>query len=203
MPEQKQRKEQDDSKPTNLPLAFFACPNSDCADFNRFGADNLSIAEWMGKDKAIRRLYCKTCGRRFSEREGSLMQYTKLSQADVVRVIKCLGHGCSVEATADICEVDARTVQRLLEKAGNHAADFHRLQLENLHQPIEAVQMYELHGKTVKNKRNAEAVAVPKKLCKRFGKKKAEHGFIRLWPWKAGFFSNRLSGRVPSRQPCS
>lgn len=181
MPEQKQRKEYDGSKPTNLPLAFFACPNSDCADFNRFDADNLSIAEWMGKDKAIRRLYCKTCGTRFSEREGSLMQDTKLSQVDVVRIIKCLGHGCSVEATADICEVDTRTVQRLLEKSGKRAADFHRLQLENLDEPLEAVQMDELHGKTVKRKDKTEVVKVPKKLRKRIGKKRARHGFIRLW----------------------
>jgi len=75
------------------------------------------------------------------------MQYTKLSEADVVRIIKCLGHGCSVEATADICEVDTRTVQRLLERAGKRAADFHRLQLENLDKPLKAVQMDELHGK--------------------------------------------------------
>jgi len=26
------------------------------------------VAEGMGKDKAIRRLYCKTCGTRFSEK---------------------------------------------------------------------------------------------------------------------------------------
>jgi len=45
MPEQKQRKEQDGNKPVNLPLAFFACPNSDCSDFNHFDAGNLSIAE--------------------------------------------------------------------------------------------------------------------------------------------------------------
>jgi transposase-like protein len=194
MPEQKQRKKHDGSKPTNLPLAFFACPNSDCADFNRFDAGNLSIAEWMGKDKAIRRLYCKTCGTRFSERQGSLMQDTKLPQADVVRIIKCLGHGCSVEATADICEVDTRTVQRLLERAGKRAADFHRLQLEHLNEPLEAVQMDELHGKKVKRKDKTEVVKVPKKLCKRLStcgsprdslrraKKRARHGFIRLWP---------------------
>jgi len=186
MPEQKCHKNQDNSEPANLPLSFFACPNGDCADFNHFDADNLSIAEWMGKDKTIRRLYCKTCGTRFSEREGSLMQYTKLPQADVVRVIKCLGHGCSVEAAADICEVDARTVQRLLENAGKRAADFHRLQLEKLDQPLEAVQMDELHGKTVRGKHNTELVDVPKKLCKHLGtcgraKKRAKHGFIRLW----------------------
>jgi hypothetical protein len=187
MPEQKQHKERDSSKPANLPLAFFACPNSDCADFNHFDAGNLSIAEWMGKDKAIRRLYCKTCGTRFSERQGSLMQDTKLSQVDVVRIIKCLGHGCSVEATADICEVDTRTVQRLLEKSGKRAADFHRLQLENLDEPLEVVQMDELHGKTVKAKHNSKPVDLPRKLRKRLStcgraKKRARRGFIRLWP---------------------
>jgi transposase-like protein len=169
------------TKEASLPLSFFACPNSDCADFNRFNADNLSIAEWMGKDKAIRRLYCKTCGTCFSERQGSLMQDTKLSQAVVVRIIKCLGHGCSVEATADICEVDTRTVQRFLENSGKRAADFHRLQLENLNEPVKAVQMDELHGKTVKAKRDKEEIDLPKKLRKRLGKKRAKRGFIRLW----------------------
>jgi transposase-like protein len=182
MLKQKRHAKQGGNKPANLPLAFFACPNGDCADFNKFDADNLSVAEWMGKDKAIRRLYCKTCGTRFSERQGSLMQHTKLGQEDVVRIVKCLGHGCSVEATADICEVDTRTVQRLLEKAGKRAADFHNLQLENLDQPLEAVQMDELHGKTVKDKRNSLLVDVPKKLRKRLRKKRARRGFIRLWP---------------------
>ena len=109
------------------------------------------------------------------------MQDTKLSQVEVVRIIKCLGHGCSVEATADICEVDTRTVQRLLEKSGKRAADFHCLQLENLDEPLEAVQMDELHGKTVKRKDKNEVVKVPKKLRRRLSKKRAKHGFIRLW----------------------
>ncbi len=181
MPKQKRHKNQSESQSDNPPLAFFACPNSDCADFNHFGADNLSIAEWMGKNRAIRRLYCKTCGTRFSERQGSLMQGTKLAQVDVVRIVKCLAHGCSIEATADICEVDSRTVQRLLEKAGKRAADFHSLQLGNLDRPLEAVQMDELHGKTVRSKRKTEVVKVPKKLHKRLSKKRARHGFIRLW----------------------
>jgi hypothetical protein len=110
------------------------------------------------------------------------MQETKLPEADVVRVIKCLGHGCSVEAAADICEVDTRTVQRLLERAGKRAADFHRLQLENLDQSLEAVQMDELHGKTVKRKDKSEVVKIPKKLHRRLAKKRARRGFIRLWP---------------------
>ena len=172
----------DKAKAAPFPLSLFACPNGECADFNCFDAGNLSVAEWMGKDKAIRRLYCKTCGRRFSERQGSLMQYTKLPPEDVVRIIKCLGHGCSVEATADICEVDPRTVQRLLEKAGPRAADFHHLQMDQLHEPLDAVQMDEMHGKVVKDKRDRESINLPKKLRKRLSRKKrAKRGFTRPW----------------------
>ena len=177
----KRQNAKDVSKPTKLPLSFFTCPNGDCADFNRFNAGNLSVAEWMGKDKTIRRLYCKTCGTRFSERQGSLMQYTKLPEADVVRITKCLGHGCSIEATADICEVDTRTVQRLLEKAGKRADDFHRLQLERLEEPLEAVQLDELHGRVVKSPKKTKTIRTLKPQRKRRVKKKGARGFMRRW----------------------
>src|SRR5918997_970152 len=103
-------------------LAAFACPNPDCTHFNRLAAGNLSTVEWTGKRKDIRRLYCSACKRRFTERQGTLLRYCKLPEETVVRIVKCLGHGCSVEATADICEVDPRTVGRLLEQAGRRAA---------------------------------------------------------------------------------
>ena len=127
-------------------MEFFACPNPDCPSFNLFGAGNLSVAEHMGKNKAIRRLYCNVCHERFSERQGSLLEDSKLPQAAVVQIVKCFGYGVSVEATADICEVDARTVQRLLEKGGQRARDFHRLQLERAKGRLQAVQLDEMHG---------------------------------------------------------
>ena len=137
-------------------LALFACPNSECDFFNRFDAGNLSVAERMGKNQSIRRLYCNRCGHRFSERQGSLMQYTKLPVDTVVRIVKCLGHGCSIEATADICEVDARSVARLLERAGKRAEDFHQLQLERRPPDSggpEVVELDELHGRVCKTPR--------------------------------------------------
>lgn len=131
-------------------LALFACPNPDCDAFNRFDAGNLSVCERFGKHKHIRRLYCGHCGQRFSERRGSLMQYTKLPRQAVVRVVKCLSHGCSIEATADICEVDERTVARMLEMAGKRAEDLHRLQLDGLEHPPDVVELDELHGRVCK-----------------------------------------------------
>lgn len=168
------------------PLALFSCPNADCDLFNRFNAGNLSIAERMGKNRSIRRLYCNRCGHRFSERQGSLMQYTKLPLETVVRMVKCLGHGCSVEAAADICEVDARTVARLLERAGPRAEDFHRLQLEgrpSTSSDPPVVQLDELHGRVCK-----EPAKKGVRNASRMG-----HGLLdgiaawagtgRMWPW--------------------
>lgn len=160
-------------------LSGFACPNEDCCDFNRFAAGNLSVCERMGKDRRIRRLYCKTCGHRFSERQGSLMARSKLPEETVVRIVKCLGHGCSVEATADICEVDPRTVELLLFKAGSRAEDFHQLQLERLTEPIEAVEIDELHATMASPKKGGNPVLAL--LADRVGDV-AARGFT--WPWR-------------------
>jgi hypothetical protein len=43
----KRQNAKDGNEPGKLALSFFACPNGDCADFNRFNAGNLSVAEWM------------------------------------------------------------------------------------------------------------------------------------------------------------
>jgi len=166
-----------------LPLSALACPNPECSDFNHFGAGNLSVAERMGKGKAIRRLYCHTCGHRFSERQGSLLQYTKLPLDAVVRIVKCLGHGCSIDATADICDVDARSVARLLKRAGIRADDFHRQQLERLRVPLEAVELDELHGRAGGGKKGAtQRLPDEGNLLQRVARW-VESGFMRLWLW--------------------
>jgi transposase-like protein len=163
-------------------LTAFACPNEDCADFNRFGAGNLSVCERIGKDKRIRRLYCHTCGHRFSERQGTLLAYAKLPEETVVRIVKCLVHGCSIEATADICEVTRRTVESLLERAGRRAEDFHRLQLEKITKPLEVVELDELHGRSAPPKEKGEPVklaVLPGEVASDAAR--AARGFMRRW----------------------
>jgi transposase-like protein len=169
--------------PAGSSLALFTWPNPDCDLLNHFDTGNLSVVEWTGKHRDIRRLYCNHCGHRFRERQGSLLQDTKLPEATVVRIIKCLGHGCSIEATADICEVDPRTVERLLERAGRRADDFRHLQLERLRQPPEAVELDELHGR-VHETPAKKGGAAPAGLTGLRGRAAAwvAPGFTRRWP---------------------
>jgi transposase-like protein len=158
-------------------LAKLACPNEDCSMFNRFDAGNLSVAEWIGHRKDIRRLYCSYCGQRFSERRGTLQQYTKLPEKAVERILKCLSHGCSVKAAANICEVDRRTVQRVLRQAGPRAQDFHQLQIERRRGPLGAVQLDELHGRVCSpKKRRGEG-----RRASGGGVVLGRRGFMRRW----------------------
>jgi transposase-like protein len=170
-----------DLKPVGS-LAVFACPNPDCSHFNHFGAGNLSVVEWTGKRKHIRRLYCSMCKHRFTERQGTLLRYSQLSEETVVRIVKCLGHGCSVEATADIGDVDPRTVDRLLEHAGRRAEDFHRLQLDRLAAPPEAVQLDERHGRVSPGPAKKGG---PHRLLRAVAGW-VRSGSTRPWPWSAG-----------------
>lgn|SRR5512142_1493742 len=149
------------TRSTEPASADLACPNPDCCDFNRFAAGNLSVVEWTGKDKHIRRLYCSSCGHRFSERRGTLREYSKLPEATVVRIVKCLRYGCTLEATADICEVDPRTVGRILQRGGRRAEDFHGSQIQRLDRPPEAVQLDELHGRVSPTRPKKGEAALP------------------------------------------
>ena len=172
-------------------LELFACPNPDCDLFNRFDAGNLSVVERMGKDKSIRRLYCSHCHERFSERKGSLMQYTKLPEAEVVRVIKCLTYGCSIEATADICLIDPRSVERLLDRGGKRSEDFHQLQLDRLAEmdhPPAVVELDEMHAKVSRPPAGKKGGAHPASKMRPANPKpvpgvvqRAATGFMRLW----------------------
>jgi transposase-like protein len=171
-------------------LDLFACPNPDCDLYNHFGAGNLSVAEHMGKSKSIRRFYCNHCQHRFSERAGSLMQFTKLPQQTVVRIVKCLTWGCSVEATADICQVDARSVQRLQDCGGRRAEDFHQRQLDRLGQldrPPLTVEFDELHARVAAQGSGKKGGLHPVTALKPAGAvQQAATGFMRQLKQPAG-----------------
>ena len=99
----------------------FSCPNQACGDFNQAGRGNIRHRSWTGKHKDIERLSCATCGREFSEREGTLMSHGKLPEETVRQLLKCQRWGVCDEGTADICEVDIKTVHRFQRVASTRA----------------------------------------------------------------------------------
>jgi hypothetical protein len=123
----------------------FSCPNPQCAWFNRRGAGNIAHRSWTGTSKHIARLRCTLCQREFSEREGTLMARRKLPEATVERLLKCQRWGVSDEGTADICDVDLKTVYRFQRMATQRAQTHYQRVVWDVDVP--GVQLDEAHSK--------------------------------------------------------
>src|SRR3954452_8934875 len=123
----------------------FSCPNPHCAQFNRPNAGNIGHRSWTGKHKHIERLRCTACNREFSERAGTLMARSKLSEDTVERLLKCQRWGVCDEGTADICDVDLKTVYRFQRMATQRAQTHHQQVVWDVEVP--GVQLDEAHSK--------------------------------------------------------
>jgi IS1 family transposase len=123
----------------------FSCPNPHCARFNRPGEGNLAHRSWTGTHKHIERLRCTTCGREFSEREGTLMARSKLPEDTVIQLMQCQRWGVCDAGTADICAVDLKTVYRFQRVAAQRAMTHHQQSVQNL--AVQGVQLDEAHTK--------------------------------------------------------
>ena len=123
----------------------FSCPNPQCARFNRPGEGHIAHRSWTGTHKHIERLRCTACTREFSEREGTLMARSKLPEDTVVRLLKCQRWGVCDAGTADMCDVDIKTVHRCQRVAAQRAQTHHRQSVQ--HVAVEGVQWDEAHSK--------------------------------------------------------
>ena len=122
----------------------FSCPNPPCERFDRPGEGNIVQRSWTGRHKHIARLRCPVCSREFSEREGTLMARSKLPEDTVVRLLKCQRWGVCDEGTADICDVELKTVHRFPRVAAHRAQTPHRQSVHHL--DVQGVQWDEAHS---------------------------------------------------------
>lgn len=123
----------------------FSCPNPECSLFNQAEQGNISHRSWTGKEKHIERLRCTRCGKEFSERAGTLMSYTKLSGEKIIHLLKCQRWGVCDAGTADICDVDIKTVHRFQKVANPRAEEHHHQVVQGL--DVAGVQLDEAHSK--------------------------------------------------------
>jgi|SRR3954468_904867 len=106
-------------------LSRFCCLNSDCPEYGRRGAGNLTVTGRYGPGKARRMLRCRTCQSRSSERKGTPLFDSRLPPEKVVSVLEHIAEGCGVRQTGRPCKVNRNTVGRLSRLAGTHARDLH------------------------------------------------------------------------------
>jgi len=106
-------------------LARFCCQNQDCSDYGKRGVGNLTVCARYGKNKQRRMLYCRTCKARFSERKGTPLFGSQLSEEQALSVFEHLADRNGVRATARLVKVNRNTVVRYARLAGGHARQLH------------------------------------------------------------------------------
>src|SRR5262245_11883063 len=109
--------------PEDLPR--FCCLNERCPDFGKRGVDNLTVCARYGKDKRCRMLSCRTCKARFSERKGTPLFGSQLSEDQALSIFEHLAERNGVRATARLVKVNRNTVVRYARLAGGHARQLH------------------------------------------------------------------------------
>ena len=104
-------------------LSTMCCPNKDCKCYNIRNMGNISIRGKYGKIKIRNLLYCRTCGKRFSETHNTAFFGLQISDDLIRQIVHHAGEGVTVRATARLLECDKDTVNRVILKAGEHCAN--------------------------------------------------------------------------------
>ena len=106
-------------------LSRFCCQNPGCRDHGKRGAGNLTVCGRYGRRETYRRLYCRTCRARFSERKGTPLFNARLPTGKAVSVLEHLADGCGVRQTGRLTRVSRGAVGRLCKVAGGQARALH------------------------------------------------------------------------------
>ena len=106
-------------------LSRFCCQHPDCPDYGQRGQGNLTVCGRYGKAQQYRLLYCRTCKARFSERKGTPLFGSQLTEAQALSIFEHLADRNGVRATARLVKVNRNTVVRYARLAGDHARHLH------------------------------------------------------------------------------
>lgn len=106
-------------------LSRFCCQNPGCPDHGKRDLGRLTVCSRYGKHQHIRLLYCRTCRYRFSERKGTPLFGSQLTEEKAVSIFEHLAERNGVRATARLVKVDRNTVVRYARLAGEHARQLH------------------------------------------------------------------------------
>jgi transposase-like protein len=105
--------------------------------------NNLIVRKTYGLAQ-IRSLRCRSCQQEFSERKGSALWNTKVSEAKAVAVAAHLAEGCAIRATQRLVAVDRSVVTRLKRRLGQHGEGFHDERVQQV--KVAALEADERHG---------------------------------------------------------
>jgi len=118
------------------------CPNWGCSARGQVGQGNIVI------HSRIRPRYrCKTCGKTFSAKEGTMFAGLRKPTELVVIVVTFLAYGCPIQAIVHALGLDERTVASWRDRAGKQCEQVHQALVEQGQLDLVHVQADEIRVK--------------------------------------------------------
>lgn len=98
------------------------CPNQKCEHYGQKGVGNIvSNGTYNTQSGRVRKLICRSCGKVFNNRTGTVFFDLRTPEEKVLMAIKMLLHGMSVRGVADVLESKPDTVLAWLRRAADHS----------------------------------------------------------------------------------
>jgi IS1 family transposase len=111
------------TEPMNASRQF--CPNEACSARGQIGQGNIVI-----HSRSRPRYRCKTCGKTFSAREGTMFAGLRKPTEVIVTVVTLLAYGCPIQAIVHAFDLDERTVASWRDRAGAQCEQVHHALVE-------------------------------------------------------------------------
>src|SRR5436853_474106 len=132
-------------QPESMNASRQFCPNEACKARGNIGQGNMVI-----HSRSRPRYRCKTCGKTFSAKEGTMLAGLRKPRELIVIVVTLLAYGCPVQAIVQAFGLDERTVASWRERAGTHCQQVHQALVEQGQLDLVHVQADELRIKGCK-----------------------------------------------------
>src|SRR5437588_9080707 len=118
------------------------CPNLECIARGQVGQGNI-----VSHGRTRPRYRCKTCGKTFSAREGTMFAGLRKPTELIVIVVTLLAYGCPLQAIVHAYGLDERTVASWRDRAGAHGEQVHHALIEQGKLDLMHVQADEIRFK--------------------------------------------------------
>jgi len=110
------------------------CPNEQCKDHGKVAAGN--IIRYGKSSEGRQRFQCKSCGKTFNDRTGTLFHGRKTPVKDMMEVLAMLAEGIRIIRISSISRVKgfkADTILDWLREAARHAEQIEAVLLSEYH----------------------------------------------------------------------
>jgi transposase-like protein len=120
-----------------------ACPNKDCKLYGVTDQDNVTgNGTYISRGEKTRRYRCHECGKAFCDHTGTFYHDLRKDENTIESALKMSMKGMSIQAIADVLEVQAASVKRWLARAAEQCDKVNDNMMKNVE--VSKVEMDEL-----------------------------------------------------------